>query len=188
MARRFTVSIIAMTTPPPTEIHRAVSHPSENTRERMKIENLADHTDVIPTLARWFYHEWSYLHPERTYTDIVRLLGERARADSIPMALVAFDGSELLGTVSLKIHDMDTRLDLTPWLAGLYVTVARRRQGVGAALVSAIETKTRDLGMERLYLYTPESEQFYSKLGWHVKERTDYHGYAVTVMEKQLTL
>jgi N-acetylglutamate synthase-like GNAT family acetyltransferase len=154
----------------------------------MNIAYLTDHKEVIPILAQWFYKEWAYLHPERTLADVERLIRERANIDRIPVALVAFEGQELLGTVCLKVHDMDTRLDLTPWLAGLYVSAPRRRQGIGSTLVSAIEKKAYELGIERLYLYTPESEAFYSKLGWQLKERTKYHGYSVTLMQKQIVL
>jgi len=157
-----------------------------NVRERMNIEYLAYHKEVIPTLAQWFYEEWAYLHPDRTLADVERLISERANTNRIPVALVALEGKELLGTVCLKVHDMDTRLDLTPWLAGLYVSAPRRRQGIGAALVSAIEKTAHDLGVEKLYLYTPESEGFYSRFGWHVKERTEYHGYPVTLMQKEI--
>jgi GNAT superfamily N-acetyltransferase len=154
----------------------------------MDIAYLADHKEVIPTLAQWFYEEWAYLYPDRTLADVERLIGERTNRDKIPLALVAFEGQELLGTVCLKIHDMDTRLDLTPWLASLYVSESRRRQGIGAELVSAIERKAQNLGVETLYLYTPESEIFYSQLGWQVKERTEYHGYPVTLMQKEIVL
>jgi hypothetical protein len=91
----------------------------------MNIAYLTDHKEVIPILAQWFYKEWAYLHPERTLADVERLIRERANIDRIPVALVAFEGQELLGTVCLKVHDMDTRLDLTPWLAGLYVSGAK---------------------------------------------------------------
>lgn len=154
----------------------------------MDIAHLADHKEVIPTLAQWFYQEWAYLHPDRTLEDVERLIGERTNKTKIPVALVVFEGGELLGTVCLKVHDMDTRLDLTPWLAGLYVIAPWRRKGVGAALVSAIEKKAHELQVEKLYLYTPESEGFYSRLGWHVNVRTEYHGYPVTIMEKKIVL
>lgn len=154
----------------------------------MNITYLTDHKEVIPTLARWFHKEWAYLHPDRTFADVERLIGERANTNRIPVALLAFEGQELLGTVCLKVQDMDTRLNLTPWLAGLYLAAPRRRQGIGAALVSAIEKKARELAVERLYLYTPESEAFYSSLGWHVKEKTEYHGFPVTLMQKEIVL
>jgi N-acetylglutamate synthase-like GNAT family acetyltransferase len=154
----------------------------------MNIAYLADHREVIPTLAQWFHQEWAYLHPDRTLEDVNRLLAERTNKERIPVALVAMEGNELLGTVCLKVHDMDTRLELMPWLAGLYVAAPRRKQGIGAMLVSAIEKKARELGVQTLYLYTPESEAFYAKLGWNVKERTEYHGYPVSIMEKEIAL
>lgn len=152
----------------------------------MDIEYLADHRDVIPTLAHWFYEEWAYLHPDRTLDDVERLITERANKTQIPIALVAFDGNELLGTVCLKMHDMETRLDLTPWLAGLYVARPWRRRGVGTALVKAIEKKASELTVQKLYLYTPESEGFYAHLGWQLKEKTVYYGCPVTIMEKEI--
>lgn len=154
----------------------------------MNIEYLANHKEVIPTLTRWFHEEWAYLHPERTYADFECLITERAQKDKFPLALVAFDDEELLGTVCLKAYDMDTRPDLTPWLAGLYVSVQRRREGIGTTLVSAIETEACELGVKRLYLYTPEFESFYAKRGWQLKERTEYHDCPVTVMEKEIVL
>ncbi|MGZ4969854.1 MAG: GNAT family N-acetyltransferase [Methylobacter sp.] len=154
----------------------------------MDIVHLADHKEAIPTLAQWFYQEWAYLHPDRTLLDVERLIGERTNTTKIPVALVAFEDGELLGTVCLKAHDMDTLLDLAPWLAGLYVAAPWRRRGVGTALVSAIEKKSHELQIEKLYLYTPESEGFYSRLGWCVNEKTEYHGYPVTIMEKKIIL
>lgn len=100
--------------------------------------------------------------------------------------MVAVDGAELLGTVCLKTHDMETRRELTPWLASLYVAKPWRGRGVGTALVRAIEKKANELAVEKLYLYTPESQGFYSRLGWHVKEQTEYHGCPVTIMEKEI--
>ena len=43
--------------------------------------------------------------------------------------------SELVGMVSLKFHDMDTRPDLDPWLGGLLVLPEWRNRGVGTMLM-----------------------------------------------------
>lgn len=152
----------------------------------MNIAYLANHKEVIPQLAAWFYQEWAYLLPSKTQKDVERLLHERTNTDKIPVALLAFEGDELVGTVCLKVHDMDTRLDLSPWLAGLYVAEPLRGHGIGTTLVSSIEKKARELGVKKLYLHTPKSEAFYTGLGWQLKERTEYHGYPVSIMEKEL--
>lgn len=154
----------------------------------MKIAYLANHQNVIPTLSDWFFREWAYLHPDRTEDDVTKLISERTNKDRIPLALVAFEGDELVGTVCLKINDMDTKPELTPWLAGLYVKESWRRKGVGSTLVKAIEEKALDLGVNHLFLYTPASEHFYARLGWCVMGRENYHNIPVTVMEKTIVL
>jgi N-acetylglutamate synthase-like GNAT family acetyltransferase len=152
----------------------------------MDIDYLANHKDVIPTLAQWSHHQWGYLYPERTLADVQHSISERTNKNKIPLALIALEGSEPLGTVCLKIHDMDTRRDLTPWLAGLYVEASRRGEGIGRRLVAAIEEKAKEMGIKKLFLFTPESEGFYLKLGWDVLERVEYQGHPATIMSKEL--
>lgn len=126
------------------------------------------------------------MHPEKTEQDVMRLVSERTNKDIVPVTLVAFEGDELIGTVCLKVNDMDTKSELTPWLAGLYVRESWRRKGVGSTLVKAIERKAFDIGVNHLFLYTPESEHFYAARGWCVRERVNYHNVPVTVMEKAI--
>lgn len=152
----------------------------------MEIDYLATHPDAVPRLAAWFHQEWSHLYPDRTLEDVERTLGEHANTDHIPLALVAVEGGQVIGTVALTEHDMDMHRELSPWLASLYVTREWRRRGIGSALVRAMESKAVELGVGTLYLFTPESEAFYARLGWCVRTHLDYHHYPVTIMEKRL--
>ena len=152
----------------------------------MHIRLLADHLEVIPQVAQWCHAEWSYLHPGRTLADVEAVLRTRTNTDRIPLVLVAFDGDTLIGTVSLKVHDMEIRTDLSPWVASVYVEASRRKCGIGRQLLRAIEEKAWELGYSRLYLFTPKAEGFYAKQGWAVIERTEYHGDLVSIMEKEL--
>lgn len=90
------------------------------------------------------------------------------------------------GSAMLVAHDMDTRVDLSPWLAGVFVTPEQRRHGVGAALVQRVIDEATALGVRRLYLYTPSTEHFYSRLGWSLVERTSYEGVDVAVMSYEV--
>lgn len=152
----------------------------------MRIELLANRRDAIPTLARWFYEEWAHLRPGWTRQDFEDSIAARCNTDRVPLALVALEGEELIGSVCLEAHNMDTRKDLSPWLAGLYVKEHWRNQGIGARLVRAIEAKATELGIHKLYLYTPASQHFYARLGWSLRERLAYKGSEVAVMEKAL--
>ena len=152
----------------------------------MKIEYLADHQDIVPTLARWSFDEWSYLHPERTLSDVEQSISEGSNRENIPISLVAMEKREVVGMIALKTSDFKARPDLSPWLAGLYVDKLQRRKGVGTKLVHEIEKLAGRLGASKLYLLTDDAEEFYHGLGWIVQERTVWQGLSVTVMEKDI--
>lgn len=154
----------------------------------MKIGYLADHPDAIPMLARWSHEEWANLHPDRTIADVERLMIERSNKTKIPLCLVALESGNVIGMIALKSQDLESRPSLSPWLAGLYVKKEHRNRGVGKTLVSALEKTAISMGVSRLYLYTPGQEAFYLRLGWSVREHTQWNDQLVTVMEKELGL
>ena len=154
----------------------------------MEIEYLADYKNVIPTIARWSYEEWSYLHPERSLSDVEKILLERSNKDKIPLILIACEKGNVIGMVALKRSDLESRPNLSPWLAGLYVEKGHRNKGVGTSLVRAIEQKAAQLKEKKLYLFTSDTVKFYLMLNWTVRERTECQGRFVTVMEKEIVL
>jgi predicted N-acetyltransferase YhbS len=148
----------------------------------MRIEYVADCPEALPIVARWQHAEWGHLRANDSVEKrMVRLQGSPER-DRIPFTVVAFDGDEVLGSASLVAHDMETRMELTPWLAGVFVGEAYRRRGIGAALVRRIMIEAGKLKVPLLYLYTVHSEKFYAALGWTLLERTTYRDQPVVIM------
>jgi len=148
----------------------------------MTIEDLADHPEALPILAEWQHAEWGHVRPGDTAEKrAVRLQGWSNR-DRIPLTVVALEGNEVLGSASLIEHDMETRMELTPWLAGVFVGEPYRRRGIGAQLVRRIMDETRKLKVPLLYLYTVHSERFYAALGWKLMERTAYREHKIVIM------
>ena len=148
----------------------------------MHIDYLADYPEFIPAVARWHHDEWSYIRPGDTVeARTVRLHAECGRGE-IPTTFVAFSGATLFGTAMLIAHDMDTHLDLTPWLASVFVVPDFRRRGIASALIGHVVESAARLGVKRLYLFTENAEQMYSRLGWSVLERTTYQGADAVVM------
>jgi GNAT superfamily N-acetyltransferase len=152
----------------------------------MQIGYLADHQEFIPTLARWHHQEWAYLRPVDSVEARTARLRDACGHTEIPTVVIAFTDFTLLGSAMLVAHDMDTRMDLSPWLAGVFVLSEYRQHGIGTALVQRVTDDARALGVHRLYLYTPSKKQFYSRLGWSVVERTGYRGVDVVVMSFDL--
>ena len=95
---------------------------------------------------------------------------------------VAVSGGKLLGSASLIPHDMDSRMELTPWLASVFVDPELRKQGIGSALVRYVVEEARSRGYQTIYLYTPDRISFYEGLGWTFMERADQKGHPVDII------
>jgi GNAT superfamily N-acetyltransferase len=162
------------------------------------IDYLANHPGLVDELARLSWREWQevYQRREQTLEDCLKNYRERMNIDRLPLTLVAVRAglaanygaaSQLIGIVSLKFHDMDTRPDLDPWLGGLLVLPEWRNRGVGMMLMHRATEEARRLNVPRLYLWTHSAEGLYRKLGWQVVERTEYFGKEAVVMQIDLS-
>ncbi len=152
----------------------------------MHIEYLADHRQHIAELAALHFAEWSYLNPGETLEQRTLRLTKKCQRSGVPCAVIALDGSNLVGSAALVPADMDSRKELTPWLASVYVKQGYRKKGFGSALVTRIEQEAKSLGTDTLYLYTPSEAPLYEGLGWSIMEQCEYKDTAITLMSKSL--
>ncbi|HEY7036052.1 MAG TPA: GNAT family N-acetyltransferase [Thermomicrobiales bacterium] len=150
--------------------------------QQFRIESIADHLDLIETIARWHWDEWGHADPGGSLATWTAGLQERTHRDRIPTKYVALDGDELLGSVTLVANDMASHPELTPWLAGTYVKPERRGQGVASALVRHAVQEAASMGVARLYLYTESARGLYERLGWTPLGEEEYEGTRVTIM------
>jgi GNAT superfamily N-acetyltransferase len=147
----------------------------------VRIENIADHPALVETVARWQWGEWGHLDPDDSLAARIASLRDQM-PDRIPTTSIALEGGEPLGTASLVMHDMDTHRELSPWLASVYVTPTARGRGVASALVRRVVQQAATLGIARLYLYTPDAQGLYEKLGWQAIGTEHFEGHHVTIM------
>src|SRR5688572_30581631 len=120
----------------------------------MQLGYLADHQEFIPTLAEWHLREWAYLQPGDSVEARIDGLRKCCGHQEIPTVVIAFTDGALIGSAMLVAHDMKTRMEFSPWLAGVFVAPERRKRGVGAALIRRVIEDATTLGVNRLYLYT----------------------------------
>ena len=147
----------------------------------MKIVDLKDVPSYLSTLAAWHFEEWNYMSANSSLAGWVEKMKVYLEPEFIPTTFVALD-NELLGSAAIVQNDMDTRMELGPWLASVYVEPMFRKRGMGSRLVHHVMSQARKNGIKKLYLFTPDQEEFYKGLGWKELERTYYRGCDVTIM------
>jgi|SRR5690606_39575983 N-acetylglutamate synthase-like GNAT family acetyltransferase len=148
----------------------------------MKIIDLREAPQHIPTIAQWHFNEWGYLNPRKTLEYRIERMQRYLADNPIPSMLIAVDGDAVLGTAALVEADMDSHPELTPWLASVYIREDQRGRGLGKNLVQALMDFAGRQQLTHLYLFTPDQAGFYAKLGWKTLAEENYRETPVTIM------
>lgn len=152
----------------------------------VRISYLIDHQEYFPQLAQWLFEQWGLVLGEETPAARIKKLKTHLNRDELPIAWVAHANGQVLGTAALRVHDLEDREDLTPWLGGVLVGPQFRRQGIGETLCATVEEHARSRGIETLYLFTLDLEAWYSRQGWKALAQCVWHERPGVIMSKQL--
>lgn len=153
---------------------------------QLRIEYLANHREHIPKLAEWHHATWQHLNPHSTLLDRATRLRRNAQTGRIPITLIALLNSDPVGSASIVTADMAVKREYSPWLASVFVVPELRNAGIGSQLVSRAMQEAVALGVSALYLYTPDRQAFYARLGWREIELCEYHGLNMSIMQHDL--
>ena len=147
---------------------------------RPRIVPLDDVPEAAEIFAAELWRRWGFA----SYGDCAAHL-MASRSGSIPSRFVAM-ADWPCGIVSLVESNLPARPHLSPWLAGLYVRSPFRRRGIGSALVRHAEAQASSIGIGQLFLYTPDAQPFYARLGWTDLESVVCDDRVVRVMARSL--
>lgn len=112
-----------------------------------------------------------------------------ARDDDSEVGFIAEADGSIIGTGLMVGRELEQHHDFGPWLAGLVVRADWRNQGVGTALVRAIEEQAQRNGSAELFLCTYDTERFYRGLGWTLLESfADSSGERCALMVRALAV
>ncbi|MFT0139544.1 GNAT family N-acetyltransferase [Alcanivoracaceae bacterium MT1] len=120
----------------------------------MEIVPLADKKELISELAELHHSEWKHLNPSLTLEGRTEAIAEAAGREGAPSIFIAMSGSQLVGSAALVQNDMNTKPDLSPWLAAVYVKEAFRHQGIATELIARCEAEAVGSNADTWYLYT----------------------------------
>lgn len=154
----------------------------------LRICNLKDKPEYLQPLAVWHQGQWSYLNPGETLQGRIKRMQPYLNADFIPSTWCAEWNGKLAGSAALIQSDMDTHPELTPWLASVFVHPVYRRQGIASALVRHVLAQAATQNIAVMYLFTPDQQGLYEKLGWQSLAQEEYRGSQVSIMKYPIQL
>lgn len=141
---------------------------------------------LIRTVAEWLYGEWGRHLPDRSVDTAESALRQVPDFEGLPSSLIAVEEQEPVGVARLVEFDLESRPDLRPWLASVFVRADKRSQGIGTCLCSGIMELARRHGFSTLYLFTPDRASFYERQGWSIMGYERHRDIQVTLMKIEL--
>lgn len=120
--------------------------------------------ECFDILCNWQYNWWGIID-NYSYEHVVRYMENSMCSDKIPQTYVAFIDNIPVGMYQIQIHDLDTRPDIYPWLANLYVDEKYRGCGVCKEMIEHAKTVLKSLNIKEIFIYTKHTG-LYEKYGW----------------------
>ncbi|PFA63202.1 GNAT family N-acetyltransferase [Bacillus sp. AFS015802] len=150
----------------------------------MKIIELQKDSNRFEEAVNVFWKQWG---SEDNYTFYHDCMFHSCRTEEdLPRFYIALQEDEIIGTYALLRNDLNSRQDLYPWFACLYVAPGHRGDGLGSILLEHALKEVHEKGYNRLYL-TTDLEGYYEKYGWtHTTEAIGLGGDSLKVYEKKI--
>jgi len=152
----------------------------------MKIAPLYDHLEFLDEMAELHHAEWQHISSTGSIEKRKKALTNAANSEGIPSIYVAYKETEFIGSAAIVAQDLETRPDIGPWLAAVFVRKSWRKKGVATQLCKHIEIQAIKASVQKLYLVTENASKFYAKNNWLHLEQCEYKGIVVDVMYKKL--
>ena len=151
----------------------------------MEIIEIQQRPELFKETVKVFWEHWGSESNYKFYEDCMVHSGKTP--DLLPSFYVALENEKIIGTYALLRNDINSRQDLFPWLACLYVDPAYRCNSIGEQLLEHGLQMTAQLGHEKLYL-SSDLEGYYEKYGWTNSTKTyGPSGDSIKVYEKAVT-
>lgn len=149
----------------------------------MKLEPLAGHRHLVEAIASTLHRAWGSLPPWEDETRIAARLQAGASESAWPHTVVALDDNGVwTATGSLKLNELPAHPDKQHWLGEIFVVPEHRGQGLGSHLTRLLCEYAFLNGATKLFLYTPDQQALYARLGWKEECKDTVDGELVSIM------
>jgi GNAT superfamily N-acetyltransferase len=149
----------------------------------MRIEELARHPALIDLIAATLHASWGGLPPWVERGRIRERLVAGASNAAFPHTLLAItEDGQLAGTGSAKLFELPTHSEKVHWIGEIFVLPEHRGNGLGSRITNSLSSYAFSNGVSQLFLYTPDQQSLYARMGWKQVSQERIHNEVVSIM------
>jgi GNAT superfamily N-acetyltransferase len=129
----------------------------------IRIVDVREVPELLADAVNYFWEQWGSDSNLNFYKDCIE--NSCATESDIPRFYLALEDQRVIGAYALLRSDLNSRQDLFPWFACLYVDPEHRGHKLGAMLQDHAIQQAGLKGYDRLYLCTDLTE-YYERNHW----------------------
>jgi RimJ/RimL family protein N-acetyltransferase len=126
-------------------------------------------------IVNWMYNWWG---KEDNYTEeeVKEYIEHSFQKDTLPQTYGLYLDNKLIGMYQFTYRDLNTRPDIYPWLANVYIDEDYRGKGYSKIMLNTIGNNLKNnTSFKEIYLYT-KYDHLYENFGWkYIADVNNYH-------------
>jgi len=134
----------------------------------IKIDFLKNNPHAIPALANIWYEVLGKIWMPEIGIEEIESLSYKELNQNMPLTYIALYGEIPVGLCTLELNG-GIRPDLKPWIGDLVIDPKYQKQGIGKKLLDIAIQKAKELGFEKVYLFTFDRFVIFSKIRGFIK-------------------